>query len=188
MAEARWFKFYTSDWLNSRDVFNLTLEQEGAYIRVLALMWEKGGSIPDDDNWIAHGLRCTPGKWRKIKAVFFDSAIIFEQNGELFNAKLSENLRTFNEKSQVYRKNADERWKKKAKKPNEINETDMQLQCNGYTREIRQDKNREEKIREEKKITPQIQESIDASRGTFFEKFVNGLVLKNTGVSIGDES
>ena len=50
------------------------------------------------------------------------------------------------------------------------------------TKRITKEKN------EDKKITPQIQESIDASRGTFFEKFVNGLVLKNTGVSIGDES
>lgn len=41
------FQFYPSDWLGSQRVSLLSLEEEGAYIRLLAFCWDHG-SIPSD--------------------------------------------------------------------------------------------------------------------------------------------
>ena len=178
-----WFPLDADEWLDSETIFDMTHEQEGLFIRLLALMWRKGGYVPDSEKWVCAGLRCKPAKWKKTREYFMENSVIFERDGKLFNQELTEKLSRFNEKSQKYSENAKRRGEKNEKKTNKINDSAEPLHSDCSTIEIR-----EEKIREEKKITPQIQESIDASRGTFFEKFVNGLVLKNTGVSIGDES
>lgn len=41
------FQFYPGDWLGSERVALMTLEEEGAYIRLLAFCW-RAGSIPSD--------------------------------------------------------------------------------------------------------------------------------------------
>lgn len=41
------FQFYATDWLGSQRVAMLTLEEEGAYIRLVAYCWQHG-SIPSD--------------------------------------------------------------------------------------------------------------------------------------------
>lgn len=46
------FQFYPGDWLGSQRVSLLTLEEEGAYLRLLASCWQHG-SIPSDPNMIA---------------------------------------------------------------------------------------------------------------------------------------
>lgn len=46
------FQFYPSDWLSSQRVQLMTLEEEGAYIRLLCYCWNHG-SIPNDPEKIA---------------------------------------------------------------------------------------------------------------------------------------
>ena len=46
------FQFYPGDWLGSQRVSLLTLEEEGAYLRLLASCWQHG-SIPSDPGMIA---------------------------------------------------------------------------------------------------------------------------------------
>lgn len=46
------FQFYPGDWLGSQRVSLLTLEEEGAYLRLLASCWQHG-SIPSDPEKIA---------------------------------------------------------------------------------------------------------------------------------------
>lgn len=41
------FQFYATDWLGSQRVAMLTLEEEGAYIRLVAYCWQHG-SVPSD--------------------------------------------------------------------------------------------------------------------------------------------
>jgi len=36
---APYFPFYVDDWLDSDEVFDMGLECEGAYCRLLAIMW-----------------------------------------------------------------------------------------------------------------------------------------------------
>jgi len=46
------FQFYPSDWLGSQRVSMMTLEEEGAYIRLLAYCWQHG-SVPADPESVA---------------------------------------------------------------------------------------------------------------------------------------
>lgn len=46
------FMFYPSDWLGSQRVSLMTLEEEGAYIRLLSYCWQHG-SIPRDPDKLA---------------------------------------------------------------------------------------------------------------------------------------
>ena len=46
------FQFYPGDWLSSAKIACMTLEQEGAYHRLLCYDWMKDG-IPDDDSELA---------------------------------------------------------------------------------------------------------------------------------------
>lgn len=137
MNSAPWFPFYVADWLDSETVFGMTLEEEGAYIRLLALMWRKGGSVPDNDQWVSNGLRCKPAKWRKIRSVFLEKNAIFERDGSLFNKKLSENLQECEERAGKARESAKTRWGKYRKKTNKNNETEdadaLQSQCYNST-------------------------------------------------------
>lgn len=44
---ATWFRFYPADWLLDPHVTQMTLAQQGAYMRLLAYAWWNGG-IPSD--------------------------------------------------------------------------------------------------------------------------------------------
>lgn len=46
------FQFYPSDWLGSQRVSLMTLEEEGAYIRLLSYCWQHG-SVPADPEAVA---------------------------------------------------------------------------------------------------------------------------------------
>ncbi len=83
-----YFKFYPDDWLDSDSIFEMTLEEEGAYIRLLAAMWKLGGSIADSQKRICNILRCRPAKWKKIRAALVDEfGVIKSIDGRLVNAK-----------------------------------------------------------------------------------------------------
>jgi uncharacterized protein YdaU (DUF1376 family) len=56
MATAPAFQFYATDWRSDPDVSLMTLEEEGAYIRLLAFAW-LNGSIPFEIPRIAAVLR-----------------------------------------------------------------------------------------------------------------------------------
>jgi uncharacterized protein YdaU (DUF1376 family) len=49
------------------DTTHLTTEEHGAYLLLLAAMWRRDGSVPDDDRDNARILGLTPAKWRKVK-------------------------------------------------------------------------------------------------------------------------
>ena len=123
-----YFPFYPTDWLDSHQIFNYTLEQEGAYIRLLAAAWKMGGSIPSNDRWICNILRCKPSQWKRIKTVLFaEGGAFYLENDQWFNSRLSEELKLFQQKSQKNVENANKRWnpsgKYKPKKSNKINDT-----------------------------------------------------------------
>ena len=123
-----YFPFYPNDWLDSHQIFNYTLEQEGAYIRLLAAAWKMGGAIPSNDRWICNVLRCKPSQWKRIKSVLFaENGAFYLENDQWFNSRLNEELKLFRQKSQKNVENANKRWnppaKNKPKKSNKINDT-----------------------------------------------------------------
>ena len=64
MKDTPWFKFFPQDWFGSARVSVMTLEQQGAYVRLLCHCWNSGDcSIPDDDAKLAR-LSGLESKWR----------------------------------------------------------------------------------------------------------------------------
>jgi len=138
---APYFPFYPDDWLDDESIFDMGLECEGAYIRLLAAMWKRGGSLNNDQYLICNILRCKPAKWKKIQDILTGYGVIYLSDDRFFNARLTKELRFFNEKSQKNVENANKRWSNQVenvgKKVNEINETSnavaMQSQCHTDT-------------------------------------------------------
>ena len=127
--KAPYFPFYVDDWLDNDDVFSMGLECEGAYIRLLAALWKRGGTLPDNPRLICNLLRIKPAKWKKIRAALVDEfGVISYENGTFFNQRLIEELKVFSEKSEKSSRSASKRWDKNDKtgteKPNKINETE----------------------------------------------------------------
>jgi uncharacterized protein YdaU (DUF1376 family) len=94
-----YFPFYLTDWLDSHQIFNYTLEQEGAYIRLLSAAWKMGGGLPDNDRWICNVLRCKPSQWKRIKAVLFaEDGAFYLENDQWFKPAFERRTETFSTK------------------------------------------------------------------------------------------
>jgi len=138
---APYFPFYADDWLDNENIFDMGLECEGAYIRLLAAMWKRDGYITDSERMCCNILRCKPAKWRKIKETLIGFGVIQLKDGRIFNERLTKELNFFKEKSEKNSENANKRWNKfvetEGEKPNEINESDntnaSQPQCHTDT-------------------------------------------------------
>ena len=110
------FQFYPKDWLSSKSVALMTLEQEGAYIHLLAHCWESDDcSLPDDDKQLAILSRMSE-RW------FSDSAAIKlcfvkhpTRKGRLVNIRLHRYWKELRgkqrERAASGRKGANARWK-----------------------------------------------------------------------------
>jgi uncharacterized protein YdaU (DUF1376 family) len=81
------FNMYPTDF--EADTSHLTLAEDGAYNRLLRLMWMMPGcSLPDDDAWIMRRMRCTCDDDRSV--VLSVLGEFFERDGKrLSNARLS---------------------------------------------------------------------------------------------------
>lgn len=92
MANNTFFPFRAADWLVDIQIYCLTLEEEGAYIRLLAWIHHRGGTAPNNDLMISNVLRCTPRKWKKIRTTLVDYSelILLNDNGELYSRRLNE--------------------------------------------------------------------------------------------------
>ena len=90
-----YFPMYPSDF--EAKTSHLTLAEDGAYNRLLRIMWMTSGcTIPDDDAWIMRRLRCDKDTFDTIVRVVIDE-FFTSKNGRLSNAKLSVIFDTTNE-------------------------------------------------------------------------------------------
>ena len=111
------FHFYPRDWLASSSVDALTLAEKGAYIDLLARMWERsdgrdGCYLPADDAWLARALHVTAREWKALRAVLIDgpSAVFTVVNGRLINKRLQMEWEKAKAKSAKASTSADARW------------------------------------------------------------------------------
>lgn len=83
----RWFKFYPEDYL--RGVLDLTAEEAGVYMALLALMYERGGAIPNDDRWICGHARLGARAWHRVRDRLCRlGKIIVDTDGTLANRRV----------------------------------------------------------------------------------------------------
>ena len=88
MASLAYFPFYPGDWLGDPRVASLTLEEQGAYFRLLCLMWNyQSGrcALPNDDAQLAMMLGVSRRKWTKLRRALIDrknSVLVLTADGE----------------------------------------------------------------------------------------------------------
>jgi len=58
---------YVDDLLIDTD--HLTNEQMGAYVRLLCATWKRDGTVPNDDQFLAHACHSSAQKWPHLKPV-----------------------------------------------------------------------------------------------------------------------
>jgi len=120
MSQLPYFPLYPTDF--EADTSHLTLEEDGAYNRLLRLMWMTPGcSLPDDDAWLMRRMRCDAETFGRVVlpviAEFFTRA-----KGRVFSPRL---MREFDAASSTHTKRV-ESGKKGGRKPKQLenNETD----------------------------------------------------------------
>jgi uncharacterized protein YdaU (DUF1376 family) len=103
---------YVDDWLSSLTIAGLTLEQEGAYDRLLMHQWKSPDcSLPDSDQTLAQYSRLG-ARWRKVGRPIIDACFVAIEGGRLRNEKLYQLWLDAQDKSVKARAAADARWTK----------------------------------------------------------------------------
>lgn len=91
MADLHWFPQYAERWLSSKAINQMLPEQEGAYFRLLNIMWlgAKAGepSLPAEDDALAVMSRLGK-RWKKLGPLIRRQFV--ERDGVLYNEVLSE--------------------------------------------------------------------------------------------------
>lgn len=78
---------YVADY--EADTAHLTLEEDGAYTRLLRLCWRTPGcSIPDDAEWIMRRMRCDLETYQRVVKPVLDE-FFRRSKGRLFSPRLS---------------------------------------------------------------------------------------------------
>jgi len=107
------------------DTTHLTTEEHGAYMLLLAAMWWRNGTVPDDDKDNARILGLTPAKWRKIKARFCETISGFHiKDGRISQEKLQKVWKNTQEKIDKARQNGAKGGRPKSNKNNDIEKAD----------------------------------------------------------------
>lgn len=81
-----YFPMYAKDFEGKTS--HLSLAEDGAYNRLLRLMWMTPGcSIPADDAWIMRRMRCNKSEYNRVVKVVLDE-FFTRENGRFSNARL----------------------------------------------------------------------------------------------------
>ena len=110
------------------DTTHLTTEEHGAYMLLLAAMWRRNGSVPDDDKDNARILGLTPAKWRKIKARFAETISGFNMEaGTITQEKLQKTWEITQEKIDKNRVNGAKGGHAKSKGNNDLDQANAKV-------------------------------------------------------------
>ena len=91
-----YMQFYPADYL--ADTMLLSLEEHGAYLKLLMCMWRSDGWLPDDDKKISTMLGISPKKWASIREGI--SSFFIYENGKFSQKRLLSELRATQKKSE----------------------------------------------------------------------------------------
>lgn len=110
-AKAPYFPFYAGDWLSSSTIELMTVEQEGAYVRLLAHCWLSGDcTLPDDDAALAK-LSRLGDRWESSRAAIRACFVKHPtKTGRIFNARLAEEWKKYTKYCKSQRTRALHRW------------------------------------------------------------------------------
>ena len=109
------------------DTTHLTTEEHGAYMLLLAAMWRRNGSVPNDDKDNARILGLTPAKWRKIKARLVATISGFQVEGNaITQEKLQKTWKNTQEKIEKNKANGSKGGRAAASKNNDLGQANAE--------------------------------------------------------------
>jgi len=91
-------------------MMKLTLEECGAYNKILDLIYLREGKLLDDSKEICRWLNCDPRTWRRIRAKLIDLEKIYVHAGCLHNERADEEMVKFKTRGLVCSEAASKRW------------------------------------------------------------------------------
>ena len=99
MKRKEFMKLFYEDWLEGTD--GLTLEQEGAYLRIVIAIYKRGKPLPNRPETIRHMLRKSK-KWTEDTIAFLisEGKLKIDQDGCLYNERALFELKDREEKTQ----------------------------------------------------------------------------------------
>lgn len=117
MGKLRWYKRDPIAWLHGTRT--LSAELRGYYADIIELIMSHDGALDDDEDSIAWWLRCSVGKWRKVRQQLVDAGKIHIESGQILNERCSKeakNALNFIEKCEVAGKKSGEIRRSKSTK------------------------------------------------------------------------
>lgn len=109
-----WFKFYASDWLAGTR--GLTAAETGIYVTLIAMMYERGESIPRDDARLSRLCGCPKASFIRALNALIDEGKITTVDDCLSNDRVEKERQCRAEKSQKARDSAAKKWASHAEK------------------------------------------------------------------------
>ena len=91
-------------------MMKLTLEECGAYNKILDLIYLRGGMLADDSEEICRWLNCKPRIWKRIRAKLINLEKIYVHAGCLHNERADDEIVKYTRKVDLGTQNADKRW------------------------------------------------------------------------------
>ena len=111
-ARFPYLPLFVDDWLTSDAIDGFTVEQEGAYLRLLLRQWKsKTGMLPRDERELARISRLGE-RWRELGKPIIDRCFVKRRFG-LVNLRLRNEWERAEKRSAVNANAARKRWSRK---------------------------------------------------------------------------
>jgi len=91
-------------------MMGLTLEECGAYNKILDLIYIQDGAVADDADYLCRTLNCDLRTWKRIKARLLELGKVYVHAGCLRNERADEEIPNAVEKIKTKRRSSLERW------------------------------------------------------------------------------
>jgi uncharacterized protein YdaU (DUF1376 family) len=89
---------------------SLSLEECGAYNKILDLIYIREGKLKDDAEEICGWLKCKPRVWKRIRARLIDLEKIYVHDGCLHNERADDEIVKVTRMIQIGTESANKRW------------------------------------------------------------------------------
>ena len=129
MSAHPWFKFYPNDWLAGTR--SLSAVETGVYITIIATLYDRAQPLPNDAEDLARLCGASKRVFSAALArLVATGKLVITENGEIWNARVEEELQNRNEKVEGNSKAARTRWGKKKDTNQSMSDADaLQEQC-----------------------------------------------------------
>tara|TARA_B100000700_G_scaffold311784_1_gene394493 strand:+ start:1834 stop:2703 length:870 start_codon:yes stop_codon:yes gene_type:complete len=120
MTADPWVPFYPSDWLAGTR--HLSASETGVYITLIAMLYERGGELPDDETRLARLCNMPKPSFSKAFSALVDEGKFERKGGQISNNRVSRELKKRSDFRVSQTEKINKRW---GKKDNEINDPSL---------------------------------------------------------------